>query len=272
MKCYFPKTAYVPTASLSWWGQPLFYALLYTLLLTALASPIRYDRLEASERNGRDLVLVLDTSGSMAESGFDAEHPDRSKYDALLSIADDFLKKRYDDNVGLVLFGTFAFAASPVTYDLRALREILKMTDVGVAGQNTAIGEGVDQALRILRYGHAKRKVIVLLTDGYQNAGAVSIAQAVEKAKKEGVVIYTIGIGKQGSYDAKLLTRIAKESGGKFFSASNAKVLADVFETLDRLEPSPIRSEAMLDRKPLFYLPLVLAMILWITQIAWRRQ
>ena len=268
---YFPKVGRVPVSAFSLGMEPLFNALLFLLFVTALAGPLTYDRLASRERSGRDLVLVLDTSGSMAESGFSEEKPDERKYDLLLEMVERFLQKRHDDNVGPVIFGTFAYAASPVTYDLEALRQILKMTDVGVAGQSTAIGEGIDQALRSLRFGHAKEKVIVLITDGYQNAGSVSVKQAVERAKKEGVKIYTIGLGTPKDFDAKLLQRIADETGGKMFAAEDASELEGVFEELDSLEPSPIRSKAMLNPEPWYWVPLLAAMVLLIGRLAFRR-
>jgi len=101
--------------------EPFIFAFIYTLFTVSLASPIFYDRILASERNGRDLVLALDSSGSMAESGFDTERKNLRKYDVLLNIVEAFIDKRFDDNIGLVIFGSFSFTAAPVTYDLVAL-------------------------------------------------------------------------------------------------------------------------------------------------------
>ncbi len=271
VRFYFPKVERVSPSTFSLGWQPLLNAVIFSLFVAALAGPLTYDRLASRERSGRDLVLVLDTSGSMAESGFSKERPDTRKYDLVLAIVERFLQNRHDDNVGLVIFGSFAYAASPVTYDLQALKEILKMTDVGVAGQSTAIGEGIDQALRSLHFGHAKEKVIVLITDGYQNAGSVSVKQAVEQAKKEGVKIYTIGLGTPKDFDAKLLRRIADETGAKMFAAKDASQLQEVFDELDTLEPSPIRSKAMLNPRPLYWVPLLAAMVMLIGLLAFRR-
>jgi len=272
MKFYFPKISRLSLVRYVLAKDPLFHAAVFVVAVTALASPVVYDRLAASERHGRDLVLTIDTSGSMAESGFDKDRPKKRKYDVVVGIVKKFLKTRYDDNIGLVLFGSFAFAASAVTYDLPALEKVIDTTDVSIAGQNTAIGEGIDQALRALSFSHAKRKVIVLITDGYQNAGSVSIRDAVEKAKKRGVKIYTIGTGKRGDYDAGLLKKIASETGGKSFSASSAQDLGVVFKELDRLEPSPIRSHTMINRKPLYQWPLVIAIMLLVFYMASRRK
>ncbi len=230
--------------------------------MLSLAYPYLYKQRAAHERSGRDLVLVLDASGSMAESGFDKNEPGKRKFDVVESIVSDFIKRRFDDNIGLVVFGTYAFTASPVTYDLSALKQILDMVDVGIAGQNTAIGEGIAQAVRSLGFGHAKEKVIVLLTDGRHNSGSVSIAEAVKEAKKSGIRIYTVGIGRNGEFDEELLKRIAKESGAKMFAAADADELRSVYKKIEALEPSPLRSEEKIDRKPLYPYSLLLAMVL----------
>ncbi len=231
-------------------------------MVTALAAPYLYERRAAHERSGRDLVIVLDASGSMAESGFDRRAPQKRKFDVVESIVSDFIENRFDDNIGLVVFGTFAFTASPVTYDLKALKQILDMVDVGIAGQNTAIGEGIDQALRSLGFVHAKEKMIILLTDGRHNSGSVSPAMAVREAKREGVKIYTVGIGKKNSYDAPLLKRVAEATGGKMFEATDAEALESVYKTIDALEPSPLRSEERVDRKPLYLFLVAAALFL----------
>ncbi|MBU1958262.1 VWA domain-containing protein [bacterium] len=235
---------------------------IYTLLVVALATPYRYDAQHASQKKGRDLVLVMDTSGSMAERGFNQEDKAQSKYDISVHLAKDFIAKRHDDNVGLVVFGSYAFSASPLTYDLKALAEMFDlMSDVGIAGTSTAIGDALIQGVRTLEGGEAKSKVLILLTDGQHNAGKSSPHQAVEVAVKKGVKIYTIGIGKKGDYDEALLSTIAKETGAKSFMAQSSKELEKVYETIEDLEPSPIRSEQYLNKESLFMYPLVLALL-----------
>ncbi len=260
---YFPKIERIEQPSIFADRKILLDLAIFSLLVTALSFPYLYELRASHERSGRDLVIVLDASGSMGESGFDESDPKRRKFDVVKSIVSDFISKRYDDNIGVVVFGTFAFTASPVTYDLNALKQILDMVDVGVAGQNTAIGEGLSQALRSLEFGSAKEKMVILLTDGYHNAGSVSPSMAVKEAKKRGVKIYTIGVGKEGDFDEKLLKRIAKESAGKSFFASDAKGLESVYKEIDRMEPSPIRSDEKVNRIPLYAPPLMLALLLF---------
>jgi len=172
----------------------------------------------------------------------------------------------------VVVFGTFAYTASPLTYDLETLSYLLQMTTVGLAGESTAIGDAILQSIRTLSYGEAKSKVIILLTDGYHNAGKSSPKEAVAKAKALGIKIYTIGIGKQSDYDVALLVTIAKESGGKSYNASSAEALTKAYEAIESLEPSPIRSENYLNQKLLIFLPLSFVFLLLLLWVLYQRR
>ncbi len=259
---YFSKPEWLPKQSFSWNSLLLLTMLIYTLLVLALASPFSYSSSLASEKKGRDLVLVLDTSGSMAERGFNKKDKNQNKYDISVSLAKAFIKNRYDDNIGLVVFGSYAFSASPLTYDLKGLSEMFDlMSDVGIAGTSTAIGDALMQGLQTLEAGEAKSKVLILLTDGQHNAGKSSPHQAVTLAKQRGVKVYTIGIGKKGDYDEELLSTIAKKSGAKSFFASTADELKDVYQEIEELEPSKIASAQYLNKEEYFSYPLFLAML-----------
>ena len=242
----------------------ILYSIILTLLVTALASPISYDQKTSSKRKGRDLVFALDTSGSMAESGFDKENEKRKKFEILKTLLKDFINSRYDDNVGVSIFGSYAYSAVPLTYDMSSINFLLDFFEVGIAGDSTAIGEGIDRALRLLEKGEAKEKVIILITDGYQNSGAISVKDATIRAKEKGIKIYPIGIGKEDEYDSKLLNLIAQETNSKMFEAQNAKMLHDIYEELNSLEPSQIRSQHYLHKKELYIFPLLLATLLLI--------
>ncbi|CAA6810965.1 MAG: BatA protein [uncultured Sulfurovum sp.] len=258
---YFPKEEWLPQQAFAWDNQFLYTILIYVLLVFALSAPFSYASELSSSKKGRDLVLVLDTSGSMAERGFNEKDKTQSKYDISVSLAKNFIEQRHDDNVGLVVFGSFAFSASPLTYDLKALNEMFElMSDVGIAGTSTAIGDALIQGLITLKSGQAKSKVLILLTDGVHNAGKYSPRQAVALAQKKGVKIYTIGMGKEADYDVSLLSDIAKDSGGKSFFCQNADELEHVYQSLSKLEPSPIRSEQYLNKEELAIYPLLLAL------------
>ncbi len=242
--------------------EKLLVASILTLFTIALASPVTYEQKFPDKRKGRALVIVLDSSGSMSQSGYDAQQEDMSKFDAVKKVLADFIEHRGDDNIGVVLFGTFAFAASPLTYDMSSLRFMLRYIEPGLAGENTAIGDGLHEALGMLASSGADKKVIVLLSDGYQNSGSHSIKEEVQRALQKGVRIYTIGLGKDGDYDAKLLEKIATQSGGKFFKAPHMESLQKVYKELDSLEPSPLRSARYLNKHSLFTLPLLVGLLL----------
>jgi len=269
---YFPKLEWISRQSplLSW--EPWLKMLIFTLMVIALAKPFIYDTSSSDHRKGRDLILAIDASGSMTQSGFDAKDRFKNKYETTIKLSKAFTKKRFDDNMGVVVFGTFAYTASPLTYDLEALSYLLDMTTVGLAGESTAIGDAIMQSIRTLSFGEAENRAIILLTDGYHNAGKTSPKQAVAKAKSLGIKIYTIGIGKKSEYDVAMLETIAKESGGKSYAASSAEALSQIYKEIDTLEPSPIRSENYLNQKLLLFFPLVLIFLLLFLWVIYQKR
>ena len=257
---YFSKPEWLPQKTLAWDNTTFWVMIIYTLLVLSLASVFHHDNLIATEKKGRDLVLILDTSGSMAERGFNKSDDSQSKYDVSVSLAQAFIENRADDNVGLVVFGTFAFTASPLTYDLKALNEMFGlMSSVGIAGTSTAIGDALMQGIDTLNVGIAKSKVLILLTDGNHNAGKISPRQAVRLAKSKQIKIYTIGIGE--AFDEALLKSIATDSDAQSFSAKSSSELEEIYKDINKLEPSPIRSKEYLNKELLFPYFLFLAIV-----------
>lgn len=269
---YFPKLGWIKRESplLSW--EPWLKMALFTLMVLALAKPFIYDAASDQHKKGRNLILALDASGSMGQSGFNTKDRFKNKFETVTTLSKAFIQKRFDDNMGVVLFGTFAYTASPLTYDLESLSYLLEMTNVGLAGESTAIGDAIMQSIHSLSFGEAQNKAIILLTDGYHNAGKHSPKEAVAKAKALGIKIYTIGIGKQSDYDAALLETIAKESGGKSYAASSAEALSKVYKEINALEPSPIRGENYLNQKLLILVPLGVVFILLLLWILYQRR
>lgn len=239
------------------------------LLVSALASPVSIDRDDPLNRQGVDVVLAVDASGSMGASGFDPESRE-SRFDIAKKIAQKFILERVGDNAGVVLFGDFAFIASPVTYEKTIVAEMMDYLSYGMAGQNTAIGEGIAMGVRALEDSAAVSKVIILLTDGEHNSGRVSPKEATEVAKKRGIRIYTVGMGREGEFDETMLKTIAQESGGAYFAAYDADELAGVYEAIDALERSKIRANRYLRKQYHFMWPLIpaLAIMLYL----WRRE
>ncbi|MBN2824868.1 MAG: VWA domain-containing protein [Campylobacterales bacterium] len=261
VQIYFSKPQWLPKSFIQFDLDRWIVMSVFVLLVFVLATPYLYTPHENNDKKGRDLVLAIDTSGSMAQSGFDSDNQFKSKYDTAMELAQAFIKQRFDDNIAAVIFGSYAYIASPLTYDLKGLSEMLElMSSIGIAGDSTAIGEALFQSIQALKGSSAKNKVIVLLSDGVHNAGFISPKDALKMAKEKNIKVYTIGIGE--SYDKEMLTTIAKESKGKSFEAKSAKDLKQVFEKIEALEPSPLRSEGEIGVEKLHTLPLLLAMVL----------
>jgi len=266
---YFPKMAWISKQSALFSWKPWLKMTLFSLMVLALAKPFVYDASGNQHRKGRDLILALDASGSMAQSGFNSKDRFKTKFETTILLAKDFISKRFDDNMGVVVFGTFAYTASPLTYDLSTLSYLLDMSNVGIAGESTAIGDALMQSIRTLSFGEAKNRAIILLTDGYHNAGKASPKQAVTLAKEKKIKIYTIGLGKKSDYDVALLETIAKETGAKSYGASSAEALHEIYEEINRLEPSAIRSEDYLNQRLLIVIPLGIVFILLLLWVLW---
>jgi Ca-activated chloride channel family protein len=216
-------------------------------------------------RHGKDIVLALDASGSMNASGFDMEDEVSSgerlsRFDITKLIATEFIQKRESDNLGIVLYGDFAFIASPITYEKNMVVDMLGYLTHGMAGQNTAIGEAIAMSVRAFKHSKAKTKIIILLTDGEHNSGSISPKDAIKLAQDENIKIYSIGMGNKGEADEALLRKIADESGGEFFSATSAKELKSVYEKIDELESSKIKSREYLLKNYYYHLFLLLAL------------
>jgi len=227
--------------------------IIFTLLCVALTSPVTIDKLNPLNRDGKDIVLCIDASGSMNSSGFDeknqfSENQRLSRFEITKIIANEFIKKRVSDNIGVVMYGDYAFIASPITYEKEILSDMISYLTQGMAGQNTAIGEAIAMGVRSFKHSVAKTKIIILLTDGEHNSGKISPKDAMKLVKEKNIKIYTIGIGDKGEADETLLSQIAKKSGGEFFSATNAKELKEIYEKIDELESSKIKSREFIQK------------------------
>jgi len=259
---YFPHLIWMPKPNKLAHLEILLKIAIFSFMILALAKPFIYDAKSYERKKGRDLVIAIDASGSMAQSGFNEDDRFINRFDTNLKLASKFIEQRYDDNMGIVLFGSFAYTASPLTYDLKSLTYLLNMTNVGIAGDSTAMGDAIMQSIKTLSFGDAKSKVIIILSDGKHNSGRVSPKQAVEKANSKGIKIYTIGIGKKSDYDAALLEKIASETNAKSYNATTAKQLNKIYEDIQDLEPSPLKGENFLNQNLLYFYPLLFASLL----------
>ena len=233
------------------------------MLILALMSPVKDEPYELAPKHGHEIALILDASGSMDERGFDQRDPNKTRFDVVKKIVRDFIKKRKNDNIGLVVFGAYSFIASPLTYDEHILSRIVSQLQVGMAGKYTALYEALAQGVNLLKMSKAKSKVAILLTDGYSTPqiDKIPLNVAIDLAKKEGVKVYPIGVGGPGEYNRAVLLKIAKETGGVAFGASSADELKAVYAKIDALEKSDIKNESFTYKKYYYFYPLFLGLI-----------
>jgi len=221
-------------------------------LVTALASPVKEDDVVIKNDKGYEISLILDASGSMKEY---------NKFDIVKEIVDDFIDKREHDKLALSIFADFAYVAVPLTYDKKSIKRLLSRIDVGVAGtRQTALYEALFLSSNLFKTSKSKEKIAILLTDGVDNTGTIPLEVAVKTAKKYGIKVYTVGVGGAGDFNPAVLKKIARDTGGKYFSASTVKKLKEIYKTIDRLEKSEIKADKYV--KKTYYFQYLLALSL----------
>ena len=228
---------------------------------------------------GRDLLLSVDLSGSMEEQDFQLNGEWVDRLTALKSVATDFIERRVGDRVGLILFGREAYLQAPLTFDRATVSTLLDESVIGLAGKETAIGDSIGLAIRTLEDAGVEqgRRVLLLLTDGANTAGAVEPRKAAELAAQRGLVIYTIGIGADSltvrslfglreinpsaDLDEETLTAIAEATGGRYFRARDTAEFAEIYKVLDELEPAESDERGFRPITELFHWPLGAAVV-----------
>lgn len=264
-----------------------FYALALGLLIIALARP-QIDRQTMPEfHEGLDIYLVLDTSMSMAEQDLTIAQRPVTRLDAVKAVVSEFITARPHDRIGLVIFGSSAFAQAPLTTDHRVLKQFLGEVKIGMAGENTAIGDAIGVASNRFLSVDAPTKIMILLTDGANSAGTIAPEQAAQAARGLGIKIYTIAVVGQRmemfgmklpvpSFDTEILKYIASTTGGQFFSARSTDALQKIYQTIDKLETTEVEENDRLlytDLFPYFLLGSMASLggFLLLGLIAWRR-
>ena len=261
---YFPHATQFMQKGVSSSKLPLLLKWLgIIMIILALISPVKDEPYELEPKKGHEIALIIDASQSMQARGFDMSRPGVSRFDVVKEIVGDFIKKRQTDNMGLVVFGAYSFIASPLTYDENILARIVSQLQVGMAGKYTALYESLAQGVNLLKMSESKSKIAILLTDGYStpNVDKIPLDVALDMAKKEGVKVYPIGIGNQNEYNAAVLLKIAKETGGVAFGASSGEQLKAVYEKIDELEKVEIKNESYTYLKYYYIYPLFLGFI-----------
>lgn len=243
------------------------------LIILALARPQQSNLHTQIKSDGVDILLALDTSGSMRALDMKLDGKESDRLSVIKSVVREFVVARQYDRMGMVVFGQEAFTQCPLTFDHDILLGYLDLLEIGMAGDGTAIGSGLAMSVKRMLKSKAKSKVIILLTDGDNNAGEVSPEIAAELAKKNGIKVYTIAVGSgddlvpflvQSPFgfpqrqmvrlrvDEELLKSIANETGGVFFSAGSRESLLGIYRNIDALEKTEITRNDFTEYQELF--------------------
>ncbi len=263
-----------------WWLIPLFRLFSVILIILALARPQEENvRIERSV-DGIDIILVIDISSSML-----AEDLQPNRFLAVKQVAQNFVRQRSNDRIGVVVFARESITLVPPTLDHRLVHNQIDMMDMGIVRDGTAIGMGVATAVNRLRGSEAESRVIILLTDGENNAGEIDPVTSAEIARALGIRLYTIGASGETSapypvddpvfgrrylsipieIDEPMLTEMAQMTGGRYFRARDSRELSEVYNEIDRLETTAFEEDFymdVVDRYPRFLFPGVFLLML----------
>jgi len=260
------------------WFRLLMASVIWLLLVTALARPVYIGPETPLPIEGRNVMMAIDLSGSMGEEDFALDGRPSTRLAVVKDAAQDFISRRKGDRIGLVLFSDRAYLQAPLTFDRKVVGQLLNEAQVGLTGQKTAIGDAIAVSVKRLKDRPAGSRVLVLLTDGASNAGAMEPLRAAKLAKDLGIRIYTIGVGAgpqevdtgfgrqvvnlSQDLDEATLKTIADETGGRYFRARDVAGLSRIYSEIDRLEPVKDKPKTIRPSIALFYWPLGAALVL----------
>lgn len=263
-------------ANLSAWQQQSPFVLIWLLLLLAASRPEWVGEPLPLTASGRDLLVAVDVSGSMEQLDMQWRGQDVNRLSLIKHLFSDFIEQRRGDRVGLILFGSQAYLQAPLTFDRHTVRTWLDEAVIGIAGKNTAIGDAIGLAVKRLRERPTNSRVLILITDGANTAGAIEPLTATQLAAEQSVKIYTIGIGADpdagimgmfglnpgSDLDEPTLKAIAAQTGGQYFRARDADELAMITASLDQLEPVAQQATQARPALALYCWPLAAALLL----------
>lgn len=254
--------------------------------LVALARPQSGKRFTEKRTEGVDIMLALDMSGSMQALDLKLDGNPAPRVDVVKKVAGDFIKKRPNDRIGLVVFGESAFVQCPLTLDQEMLGKLLAEIHSGIAGDATAIGDALGVAVAHMKDLKAKSRVVVLLTDGQSNTGVIPPLKAAELARTFNVKVHTIGVGVEGDapflvdgpfgkqvvyqradLDEPTLKEIARITGGRFFRAQATETLAEIYAEIDRLEKTEVKAKEYAEYHELYAWFLLPGLLLLLAEI-----
>lgn len=227
---------------------------------------------------GREMMIAVDLSGSMQVEDMELNGNTVNRLTMLKVLLGEFIERRQGDRLGLILFGDDAYMQTPMTFDRKTVKQMLDETVLGLVGKKTAIGDAIALAAKRFDEKEESNRVLVLLTDGQNTAGKITPAQALELAVDKGITIYSIGIGADvmlqrslfgtrrinpsSELDEETLTKIATQTGGRYFRARDSQSMSDIYQLLDDLEPVEQDQQQMRPLTALFYWPLSAALLI----------
>ena len=257
-----------------------------SLVILALARPQAGKKFSETRSEGVDILLAIDTSGSMQALDFKQGKEHISRLEIVKKVVSEFIQKRPQDRLGLIVFGAEAFTQCPLTLDHGVLLEFLKKLEIGMAGDATALGTALGISVKRMKDVKAKSKVIILLTDGRNNAGRISPQKAAQIAHSMGVKIYTIGVGTKGKapfpvntifgkkfiyqqvdIDEETLRSLAHITKAKYFRATDTQELRKIYDEIDRLEKTEVKVKEYTEYNEIFYYFLILALLFFFGEI-----
>jgi len=262
----------------------IWLLLIWSLLVVALSGPRWLGEPRPLSREGHNIMLILDISGSMEIQDHLLNGRPSTRLSLVKHAAEMFIKNRPGDQLGLVLFGTRAYLQTPLTHDHASILMRLKDATVGLAGKTTSIGDALGLAVKHMQHVPPKGRVVILLTDGANNSGALPPLKAAKIAHTDGIKVYTIGLGSSNTaiqrygsipvmaddLDENTLKTIASMTGGRYFRATDKRSLDSIYQLINQLETVP-QSDATVRPEIDYYLwPLTLALfcfMLWLIHI-----
>lgn len=246
----------------------LFLWLLWAILVLAIARPQYLEPPVSRVIPTRDLMLLVDLSGSMETRDFtNAQGETVDRLSAVKEVLDDFLTRREGDRVGLIVFGNAAFTQVPFTQDLGASRILLEETSVRMAGPRTAFGDAIGLAITLFEQSEVEERVIIALTDGNDTGSRVPPSEAAKIAKDKEITIHVIGVGDPAAvgeekFDEEVLRNVASTTGGRYFLAADRDELQEIYSELDRIDTRDVETASYRPRIDLFHWPLALFLLL----------
>lgn len=254
-----------------WWA---FW--MWSALVLAAARPTWHGDPIQLPLMGRDLMMVLDLSGSMQIEDFKQSGHTVSRLQAAKHVMGEFIKRRQGDRLGLILFGDQAYLQSAMTFDLKTVNLFLDEAVIGLAGEKTAIGDAIGLGVKHLSRLPELNRVMILLTDGANTAGILAPLEAADVAQQTHVKIYTIGVGADvmwvrdffgrhkmnpsADLDEETLREIAKRTGGRYFRATDTQALEAIYAEINLLEPLPKGGYSYRPKTDLFMWPLLFSL------------